>query len=93
MSKLIVILTEEGYPCYSAKMSLNNELLAKAAEKMMKDLGCRNAYIMEQVGPEGPYQTTVYRVIAKLIYDGQLNSKPHEVEETEVDFETFKMMP
>jgi hypothetical protein len=93
MSKLIVILTEEGYPCYSAKMSLNNELLAKAAEKMMKDLGCRNAYIMEQVGPELPYQTTLYRAVAKLIYNGPLNSKPHEVEETEVDFETFKMMP
>ena len=93
MSRLIVILTDEGYPCCSAKMSVNNELLVKAAEKMMKDSGCRNAYIMAQVGPEGPYQTTVYRVIAKLIYEGPLKGKPHEVEETEIDFETFKMMP
>lgn len=93
MSNLIVVLTEEGYPCYSVKTSVNNELLAEAAGKLMEESGCRKAYIMGQVGPEGPYQTTVYKVKAKLVYDGQLNSKPHEVEETEVDFETFKMMP
>lgn len=93
MSKLIVLLTEEGYPCYSAKMSVSNELLAITAEQMMKDFGCRNAYIMEQVGPEGPCQLTFYRVMAKFVYTGQLNSKPHEVGELEVDFETFKMMP
>jgi riboflavin synthase len=93
MSNLIVVLTEDGYPCYSAKTSVNNELLVKAAQKLMEESGCRNAYIMGQVGPEGPCQTTVYKVKAKLVYNGQLNSKPHVVEEVEVDLETFKMMP
>lgn len=93
MSNLIVVLTDDGLPFAAAKTSANNESLVKVAQMMMEESGCRNAYIMEQVGPEGPYQTTLFRVVAKLIYDGQLNSKPHEVEETEVDFETFKMMP
>lgn len=92
MSNLIVVLTEDGYPCYSAKTSVNNELLVKAAQKLMEESGCRNAYIMGQVGPEGPYQTTVYKVKAMSVYNGQLNSKPHEVEEVEIDLETFKMM-
>lgn len=93
MSNLIIVVNEDGFPCCGAKLSVNRELLVKTAEKMMKDFGCRNAYIMDQAGPEGPSQLTFYRLIAKLIYEGQLNSKPLELVETEVDFETFKMMP
>ena len=93
MSNLIVFLTEDGIPCLSVKMSANNELLVKAALGMMKESGCRKAYIMEHVGPEVSCETAMYKSKACVVYEGQLNVKPPKADELEVDFETFKMMP
>ncbi|GEM_PF-4362261 len=79
MSSLIIVVNEDGFPCYGAKMSANRELLFKAAQELMEDSGCRNAYIMKQVEPKGPYITYMYKVGAKLVYEGPLKGKSPRV--------------
>lgn len=52
---------------------------SKQPKELMEDSGCRNAYIMKQVEPKGPYITYMYKVGAKLVYEGPLKGKSPRV--------------